>query len=116
MLSIHLQQLQFRAFHGLYEAEKRNGNDFLVDIIVQYNPAHTVLQIEQTINYVAVFELVKKRMSIATELLETVAMETAQQILEEFSLAETVQVSIKKLNPPIPDFNGTVGVSFEMKR
>jgi dihydroneopterin aldolase len=116
MLSIHLQQLQFRAFHGLYEEEKLNGNDFIVDVTIQYHPPKTIHAIEETINYVAVFELVKNRMSIATELLETVAMDTAKLILEKFILAETVQVFIKKLNPPIVDFNGTVGVSFEIKR
>jgi dihydroneopterin aldolase len=116
MLSIHLHNVSFRAFHGLYEEEKINGNDFIVDVTVQYRPPKTIHHLNETINYVQVYEIVKDRMNVATELLETVAMDIAATVLNTFSLAEEVKVSIKKLNPPITHFNGTVGVSFEMKR
>ena len=116
MLTIHLEQILFRSYHGLYEEERINGNDFLVDVTVKYQPFGEINRIEDTINYAEVFELVRKRMAIATPLLETVAMDIAALILSEFKVAEKVMITIKKLNPPIKNFNGKVGVSFELKR
>jgi len=43
-------------------------------------------------------------------------MDIAGLILEDFKKAEKVRITIKKLNPPIKNFNGKVGVSFELKR
>jgi len=116
MLTIHLEQILFRSYHGLYEEERINGNDFLVDVTVKYQPFGEINRIEDTINYAEVFELVRKRMAIATPLLETVAMDIAALILSEFKVAEKVMITIKKLNPPIKNFNGKVGVSFELKK
>ena len=116
MLTIHLEQILFRSYHGIYEEERINGNDFLVDVTVMYHPSGSINRIEETINYADVFELVRKRMAIATPLLETVAMDIAGLILEDFKIAEKVRITIKKLNPPIKNFNGKVGVSFELKR
>lgn len=117
MLSIHLHQLVFHAFHGLYEEEKILGNEFMVDLTVQHHPANIPIHaINDTINYVALYELVKKRMEVPVLLLETLATSIAQDILLQFVLAETVNISITKLHPPISEFSGQVGVSFELNR
>ena len=116
MLTIQLHQLQFRAYHGLYEKEKLTGNDFEVDAVIRYHPLKKIQSIDETINYEGVFKLIEDRMEIATPLLETVAMEIAYEILDRFLLAEEVKISIKKINPPIKNIKGNVGVSFELKR
>lgn len=116
MLSIHLHNVILFAYHGLYEHEKVNGNNFEVNITVNYHPKQMVTDIEDTINYVAVYNLLKARMDIATPLLETLVMDIAAQILAQFQLAEEVYISIKKLQPPIADFTGSVGVSYSLKK
>ncbi len=117
MLSIHLHQLTIFAHHGIYEEEKVLGNEFELNLTIQYHPAKTpVKHLKETIDYVSVYELVKKRMAIPTALLETVITEIARQILDEFSLAETVSISIRKKYPPISRIDGSVGVSFVMNR
>lgn len=116
MLSIHLHQLKFTAHHGLHEEEKINGNSFEVDAVIYYHPQKIIHSINQTINYEEVYKLIEERMQIATPLLETVAMEIAQKILQQFLLAEEIKIAIKKLHPPIKNMNGSVGVSFELKR
>ena len=75
-----------------------------------------VLHIKDSIDYVSVYNLVANRMAIATPLLETVITEIAQSILARFSLALKVEISIDKLTPPIPSFEGRVGVSFILER
>jgi dihydroneopterin aldolase len=117
MMKIHLSKLYFFAFHGIYEEERLLGNDFEVNIEVGFTPASLpVLHIKDTINYVDVYGLVKKRMSIPTALLETLATDIAIAILAQFSLAEQVFISIDKVRPPIEQFRGRLGVSFELKR
>jgi dihydroneopterin aldolase len=117
MLSIHLHNLRFFAHHGIYEEEKILGNEFELNITVKHSPQRLpVKHLEDTVDYIAVYELVKKRMAIPTPLLETLATEIAQQILLQFVLAEEVFLSIRKLHPPVSQLQGSVGVSFEIKR
>ncbi len=116
MLTIHLHNVHFFAYHGLYEQEKLTGNDFELNLHIHYKPASPINSIEQTIDYAAVYQLVYNRMQLATPLLETVVMDIAVEILAQFSLAEEVYVHLIKVAPPIPNFQGAVGVSFQEKR
>lgn len=117
MLSIHLHNLLFFAHHGIHEEEKILGNEFELNITIKHLPQQLpVKHMADTIDYVSVYELVKKRMATPTPLLETVVTDIAQKILAQFSLAEEVSISIRKKHPPIPQMEGSVGVSFELKR
>jgi dihydroneopterin aldolase len=117
MLSVCLHNIIFRAYHGLYEEERINGNDFELSVEVKYHPKENSIQsIEHTINYETIFRLIEERMKVATPLLETVVMELADNILQQFSFAEEVVISIKKLHPPIHNLKGSVGVNYSLKR
>lgn len=117
MLQIHLKNIRFFSYHGIFEEERILGNNFIVnitvDVVVETLP---VLHMKQSIDYVAIYELVAQRMAKATPLLETVATEIAQTILARYSLAIKVEISIDKITPPIPSFVGSVGVSFTLER
>ena len=117
MLSIHLHNLTIFAHHGIYEEEKILGNEFELNITIKHAPVRLpVKHLSDTVDYVSVYELVKQRMAIPTALLETVVTEIATAILIQFSLAEEVFISIRKKYPPVSKMNGSVGVSFELKR
>jgi len=115
-MTIHLNKLQFHAYHGLYAEEQEKGGPFEVTITASYQPDSLIQTIDQTVDYVSVYELVQTRMQMATPLLETLVMELAQSILARFQLLDDVSISITKLQPPIPDFTGTVGVSYVLHR
>jgi 7,8-dihydroneopterin aldolase/epimerase/oxygenase len=115
-LKIHLNNLEFYGYHGLYADEQRAGNRFRVNIAVDC-VVGSVIEIDQTVNYAEVFALVKAEMEIATLLMETLAQRITTAILARFSLATHVKIYIEKLAPPIPYFSGTgVGVEWEQKR
>ena len=117
MLSIHLHNIVFYGYHGIYEEEKILGNEFELNITIRHSPQHLpVKHLSDTVDYISVYELVKKRMAIPTPLLETLATGIAQQILAQFSLAEAVFISIRKMHPPVSQLKGSVGVSFELTR
>ena len=116
MLSIQLNNLTFFAFHGLYEEEKLNGNDYVMNVVISYLPSKKITDLSHTIDYSSVYEVIYKRMQIATPLLETIVMELATEILDKFTLAQIVKIELIKTKPPIQEFNGTVSVMYELKR
>lgn len=117
MLSIHLHNLHFFAHHGIYDEERILGNHFEVNMTVKHSPKRLpVKHLSDTVDYISVYEMVKERMSVPTALLETLATDIAQQVLQRFELAESVFISIRKLHPPVSRMEGSVGVSFELNR
>lgn len=109
MLYIQLNNLRFFAFHGLYEEEKLIKNEFEVNIKIDYLPQTIIInELVQTIDYTAVYSIVKDIMETPTPLLETLAMKIVHEIFQKFPLAEKVEAGIKKINPPIEHFQGNV--------
>src|ERR1700712_602640 len=114
---IHLTNLEFFAHHGLLESEKINGNDFVIDCAVEFDEPKTVIwHMNETIDYVSVYNLIKVRMAKPTKLLETIAQLIVADIFESQMLAKKVTVTIRKMRPPIEDFIGQVGVTIIKKR
>lgn len=112
MFTVHLHQLQFFAHHGVHEEERLLGNHFEVNVDVQFYSEEKIETLEQTVNYAAVYELIKKRMSVPTPLLETIAQELAETIHENFPEVLAVNISIYKKHPPIAAFEGQTGISY----
>jgi dihydroneopterin aldolase len=116
-MHIYLNDLIFNGFHGVYPSEKKIGNTFKVDVRIQLTPAtKTIDQLEQTIDYVEVYHLIQKIMSVPTPLLETIVTNIADQILAAHPLAESVYVKITKQQLSVPYFEGTTAVDMERTR
>lgn len=116
-MKISLNDLTFFGFHGLYEAEKKIGNRFKLDIVIDFTPkVERVEQIEDTIDYLLVYKMVQSIMNIPTPLLETLVDKIATQILEEHVIADKVFVKITKEKLYIPFFEGETAVSIEKVR
>ncbi|MEN9319878.1 MAG: hypothetical protein RLZZ309_865 [Bacteroidota bacterium] len=116
-MHIYLNDLIFNGFHGVYPSEKKIGNTFKVDVRIQLTPAtKTIDQLEQTIDYVEVYHLIQKIMSVPTPLLETIVSNIADQILAAHPLAESVYVKITKQQLSVPYFEGTTAVDMERTR
>ncbi len=116
-MTIYLKHLRFHAFHGIFAEEKVLGGEFEVNLSVSYQPAKTLLtDLNQTINYGGLYNLIKKEMEIPSPILETFVIKVANDILAQFSLAEEVEISITKMRPPVINFEGSVGVSYKLNR
>lgn len=113
MLTIQLHQLQFIAYHGLYEAEKINGNQFELDVDIELNISEGITTLDQTLDYVAVYEIINTRMKLATPLLETLAEDLVTLIRSQDDRIKSISLIIKKLTAPIPDFKGIVAVKIK---
>ena len=113
MLTIHLHKLLFHSFHGYYEEEKILGNDFEVDADIVVDAPDQITTLRQTVNYVTLYNIIKERMRQSTPLLETVAQELTQAIHKIDIRIKSVSITIKKLSPPVENFQGMVGVSYK---
>lgn len=116
-MKVYLNKLILTGYHGLFPEERKLPNEFEVNICIECGTVSTKIeQINQTIDYVAVYNLCKTIMAKPTNLLETLVQEIATAILAQFSLVIGVDVHIQKLYPPIPNFQGSVGVSYYAKK
>lgn len=111
-VTIELLNQRFFAFHGYHEEEQRTGNEFLVQLRVELEPrAGTITGIRDTVNYVSLFEILREEMQRRRALLETLAMETIERIHQQFPGIRRAWIKIEKINPPIPQFTGSVAVT-----
>lgn len=114
LLTISLNNVRFRAYHGLYPEERQKGNDFVVNMQVGYVPkAGTILSLEDTIDYASLFDIINSTMQQPVDLLETLVQGMAHAVHQKFSQVKEITVSVEKLNPPIDKFTGSAAVSYK---
>lgn len=102
---ITLTGLTVRGHHGVFDHEKRNGQDFVVDVTVwlSLSPAAAHDDLLRTVNYAELAAVCRDVIAgPARDLIETVAVEIADRILTEFPI-ERVQVTLHKPHAPIPE-------------
>lgn len=103
MGKIHLEQMEFYAFHGHYKEEQIVGNKFLLDVIIDTDmttPSATD-ELADAVNYQAVYKIIKREMGVKSKLLENIAKRILDALYEELSGIQKVSVTIRKLNPPV---------------
>ena len=103
-MKISLSNLDFYAFHGVLEQERIVGGSYLADVVLDVNvtdEAYNHDELSGTVNYAAVYEVVKAEMQVPSKLLEHVVMRIARRLLDEFSLVKQVEICLTKVNPPM---------------
>ena len=116
MVSIELQNIRLHAFHGLYEGEKKTGSIYDLSIKISFDEEKSDFEdLKDTINYEDVFAIVKQRMQIPTPLLEKVADGIILRIKLQFPLTREIILSIFKLQAPIENFEGKIGVTIHKR-
>lgn len=100
---ISLDNIRFHANHGVLEQERITGGDFTVSVRVGYplSVAADSDNVEDTLNYASLYELIKREMQKPSRLLEHVAGRIGESIFSAFPKAENAMVRITKQNPPM---------------
>jgi len=103
MGTVALEGMDFFAYHGFYDEEQKIGNKYTVDLIVKTDLSHSGNsdQLDHTVNYEKLYQLVDEAMKISSRLLENVASRIISSTLKAFPFVEKVEVSIIKHNPPV---------------
>jgi dihydroneopterin aldolase len=114
-MNIILKDIKLFGFHGVHPLENSCGTDFIINIVIAMDNHHPVKSLSDTIDYAAVYDVMKKVFSIPEQLLEVVAEKIFIAIAENFPLAAEIDISILKSNPPIEGFLGQVGVHLKKR-
>ncbi|MDD2564134.1 MAG: dihydroneopterin aldolase [Salinivirgaceae bacterium] len=104
MGTIELEQMEFFSYHGCYEQEQVVGNYFLVDLKfnTDSNAAIKSDDINDTVSYLTIYELIKDEMKKKSKLLEHVAGRIIDRLYTEFpEKISDVTIKIRKMNPPL---------------
>ena len=100
---IYLQDVRFHAFHGVTPIEKKVGSDFTVSVRVAVDISAAVDHdiVDVTLDYAALYEVVKREMMIPSSLIEHVAGRIGEAVFANFPQVKTLDISLTKLNPPM---------------
>lgn len=99
-----LKGLHFQAPHGYYKEERKNGNDFEVDLIfsAHLRKAGTTDELANTIDYQQAEEIVRSVMDgPSVKLIETLGKKIGDKLFASFDQVHQLKVKVRKLNPPL---------------
>lgn len=109
---IYLRNVRFHAFHGVLPQEGIVGNDYLVNLVLDYDfsSAMKTDDLQGTLNYAEVYQKVREEMAVPSKLLEHVAGRIAHRLFSDFPEIQKLQLSITKVNPPMGTDSDGAGV------
>lgn len=113
--SIELDRIRLYAYHGVFEQERLVGNMFEVSLRVEY-PFEAAMKsdnLNDTVSYTRLYEIIKSEMKIPSELLENVAYRIIQSVTVEYRDIVHGNIKITKITPPIPGEMAGVSVIVE---
>lgn len=95
--------MRFHAFHGVYEAERKIGAEFIVDVRITTGVGKAVATdgIEHAVNYESVYRICRLEMDRPSNLIESVLSRIVESLKRQFTEMESLTVRIRKMNPPI---------------
>jgi 7,8-dihydroneopterin aldolase/epimerase/oxygenase len=117
MSIIKLENMEFHAYHGCLEHEKRNGNTFLVTVTMDMDTSQAELsdKLVDTLNYQFVYEIVKTEMEIPSELIEHIARRIQDKIMSQLTGINVLTVLLSKLHPPLGGKVQSVSIELEKR-
>ena len=109
---IYLRNVRFHAFHGVLPQEGIVGNDYLVNLVLDYDfsSAMKTDDLQGTLNYAEVYQKVREEMAVPSKLLEHVAGRIAHRLFSDFPEIQKLQLSITKVNPPMGGDSDGAGI------
>lgn len=102
---IELKGLKVRGTHGVFDHEKRDGQEFLVDLVLwtDFTAAAASDDLADTVDYGALALYARDIVAgPACDLIETVASRIADGVMEMAPGAHAVEVTLHKPQAPIP--------------
>ena len=113
-MKINLNNISLFGYHGVYNDEIENGQNFILNISVKLKEKEASTDsIGDSVDYVEIIKVVKmvfngKRYN----LLESLASDIADKILSSFKV-KSISVSVQKTEPPIDVNIGSVEVTLK---
>lgn len=108
---ISLINQRFYSSIGVFEQERLVGNEFLLDLHVEYDAERFEKEnLASSISYADLYEITKEYMGQEYLLLESVCLDIRNHILGSWPFIESGNIRIIKVSPPIAGMEGSCGV------
>lgn len=115
MNRVVLKGLRIFAYHGVMPQEKEVGAYFTIDVRLDTDFSHAMEtdELEGTISYADVYDIIRREMAIPSKLLEHVGGRIVKALRSELPNINKVYIRILKENPPMgADLTGA-GIEIE---
>lgn len=115
MNRVVLKGLRIFAYHGVMPQEKEVGAYFIIDVRLDTDFSHAMEtdELESTISYADVYDIIRREMAIPSKLLEHVGGRIVKALRSELPNINKVYIRILKENPPMgADLTGA-GIEIE---
>lgn len=118
MGKIFLKNIRLYAYHGCMDEEEKIGSDYIVNLTVaaELERSSKSDRLLDTVDYVALHNIVKEEMKIRSKLLEHVAERILLRVMKEHASVKKATVMVSKRNPPIGGNVEEVAVKRVLKR
>lgn len=118
MGKILLEEIEFYAFHGVFDEEQKIGGKYLIDIELEIDLEDSIKtdNLSDTIDYAQVYQVLKDEMEIPSRLIEHVAGRILEALLHQFEKLNYTKIKLTKVKPPIAGQVKSVAVELEKRR
>jgi dihydroneopterin aldolase len=115
MGKIEVNGIRIRAYHGCLPEEAIIGGEYIVDVLIDadFSKASLSDELIDTIDYCAVYEIVKSEMKVRSKLIEHVAQRILTSLRNKYPDAKSFSVKVTKLVPPMNGAVDSVSVAVE---
>ena len=115
---IAIEEMEFYAFHGVHTVERKIGRTFLASVYIDYSIEKAAINrdLEQTVDYAKVYDLVKQEMQITEALLETVCRRIAWKLQHYYPDNQGIEVKISKNAPLVGGKASRSWVSYQLNK
>ncbi len=103
IVTIELEEMEFWAGHGCYDIEKKVGNRYGVSLSLdaEVGDAARNDSLADSVNYVTVYEIVRREMAKPSDIIENVAYRILESVCGAFPQVVSGKVKVSKLAPPV---------------
>jgi len=100
---ILLEDIKIYAYHGVLPEEKILGTYYIInaEIVADITKATETDNLNDTINYALINDIIHEEMEILSHLLEHVAGRIIRKIKSEFPQVQKIKIKITKTRPPL---------------
>ena len=99
---VHLEDLPFFSFHGLFPEERILGNSYRMSVSVSKQVSQEIKDdISKTMDYGMIYQICAQVMADPVDLLETVCQRIAKKIQIQYPDYLTIEISLSKEHPPL---------------
>jgi dihydroneopterin aldolase len=104
LMRLGIRNAEFYSYHGVRSEEKKLGGKYQVDLDMWYNPTNAIINddVKYALNYEeAMFCIAEIISGESYNLVETIANEILNMVMEKFPALEKATVKIRKKNVPM---------------